>query len=327
MDWQVDAAQRPGAHLTLIAAFVMTVVATGSGMAAAQQTIYVGGSGKAPVEINLGVIESLLAPTRRPLVLDPPGEALHSAFLLGAPPASAAAPQARPLAARPLTAPVASLAPVAAPEPKPAAAIPKPVLSLPKPTVAAAPAAVMPEPVATPTPAPVAPVSAEPLPEPMPESMPEPVPPPPTAATATVALAPPEPVAEPVATPAPAPEPAPEPKVAALSAKTAAPAGQPLSIPFAGGSADLPDGAESDLQAVAKQLAANDALRAQVKAYAEGSTGSASSARRLSLSRALAVRSVLIELGVRSTRIDVRALGDRDEGGAPDRVDVLVINR
>ena len=293
MAWQVDAHQRPGACLTLIAAFVLTVAVTGSGMAAAQQTVYVGGSGRAPVEINLGVIETLLAPVRRPLMLDSPGEAPHSAFLLGAPPVSAAAPQARPLAA-----PVASLAPVAAPEPKPAAAaIPKPVLSLPKPTVAAAPAAVMPEPVAAPPPA----------------------------ATATVALAPPEPVAEPVATPAPAP--APEPTVAAVSPKTVAPAGQPLSIPFAGGSAELPDGAESDLQAVAKQLAANDALRAQVKAYAEGSTGSASSARRLSLSRALAVRSVLIELGVRSTRIDVRALGDRDEGGAPDRVDVLVINR
>jgi outer membrane protein OmpA-like peptidoglycan-associated protein len=313
MAWQVDAHQRSGAYLTLIAAFVLTVAVTGSGMAAAQQTVYVGGSGRAPVEINLGVIETLLAPARRPLMLDPPGEAPHSVFLLGPPLASAAAPQARPLAA-----PVASLAPVATPEPKPpAAAIPKPVLSLPKPTVAAAPAAVMPEPVATPTPAPVTPVAAEPLPEPTPE----PVAPPPPAATATVALAPPEPVAEPVATPAPAPT------VAALSPKTAAPAGQPLSIPFAGGSAELPDGAESDLQAVAKQLAANDALRAQVKAYAEGSTGSASSARRLSLSRALAVRFVLIELGVRSTRIDVRALGDRDEGGAPDRVDVLVINR
>ena len=294
MAWQVDSHQRSGAYLTLIAAFVLTVAVTGSGMAAAQQTVYVGGSGRAPVEINLGVIETLLAPARRPLMLDPPGEAPHSVFLLGPSPASAAAPQARPLAA-----PVASLAPVAAPEPKPpAAAIPKPVLSLPKPTVAAAPAAVMPEPVATPTPAPVTPVAAQPLPPPTPE-----------------------PVAEPVATPAPAPT------VAALSPKTAAPAGQPLSIPFAGGSAELPDGAESDLQAVAKQLAANDALRAQVKAYAEGSTGSASSARRLSLSRALAVRFVLIELGVRSTRIDVRALGDRDEGGAPDRVDVLVINR
>ena len=65
----------------------------------------------------------------------------------------------------------------------------------------------------------------------------------------------------------------------------------------------------------------------QVKAYADGATGSASSARRLSLSRALSVRSILIKFGVRSTRIDVRALGDRNEGGPPDRVDVLVLNR
>ena len=59
MAWQVDAHQRSGAYLTLIAAFVLTVAVTGSGMAAAQQTVYVGGSGRAPVEINLGVIETL----------------------------------------------------------------------------------------------------------------------------------------------------------------------------------------------------------------------------------------------------------------------------
>jgi outer membrane protein OmpA-like peptidoglycan-associated protein len=43
----------------------------------------------------------------------------------------------------------------------------------------------------------------------------------------------------------------------------------------------------------------------------------------LSLSRALAVRAFLIEQGVRSTRMDVRALGDKVPDGPVDRVDVL----
>lgn len=61
-----------------------------------------------------------------------------------------------------------------------------------------------------------------------------------------------------------------------------------------------------------------------VKAYAAGTAEAASKARRTSLSRALAVRTFLIENGVRSTRIDVRALGNKAEGGPPDRVDIEV---
>ena len=64
-----------------------------------------------------------------------------------------------------------------------------------------------------------------------------------------------------------------------------------------------------------------------MQAFAGGSSGSPSVARRLSLSRALAVRAFLIEEGVRSTRIDVRALGNRAEGGPAERVDVVLVNR
>ncbi|MCH7555378.1 MAG: hypothetical protein IIC08_05240, partial [Proteobacteria bacterium] len=150
MTRQSNEYQRPGAYLTLIAAFAFAFA--GSGMAAAQQTVYLGGSGRLPVEINLGVIDTLLAPSRRPVVLDPPGRAPRSAFLLGTAPTSAAASLARPLVA-----PAATPTPLAAPEPKPAvAAIPKPVVTLPKLTVTAAPAATLPEPVAAPQPAPAA---------------------------------------------------------------------------------------------------------------------------------------------------------------------------
>ncbi len=60
-------------------------------------------------------------------------------------------------------------------------------------------------------------------------------------------------------------------------------------------------------------------------AYAAGEDLSSSKARRISLSRALSVRSYLIEKGVRSTRIDVRALGDKAEGDQKNRVDVIMI--
>jgi hypothetical protein len=65
----------------------------------------------------------------------------------------------------------------------------------------------------------------------------------------------------------------------------------------------------------------------QLLAYAGGKKLSASKARRLSLSRALAIRSYLIGKGVRSTRIDVRALGNKIPSGKPDRVDLKIIQR
>ncbi len=103
--------------------------------------------------------------------------------------------------------------------------------------------------------------------------------------------------------------------------------GQSLQITFAVNQATLPDGAQAPLAAIAAKLAADDTLRLQLKAYAGGGADSASHARRLSLSRALAVRSQLIGHGVRSTRIDVRALGNKSESGTSDRVDVILVQR
>lgn len=93
-------------------------------------------------------------------------------------------------------------------------------------------------------------------------------------------------------------------------------------IVFVGEDTRLPDGAEATLDPVAAEASADDNLRIQLRAYAGGDDISASKARRLSLSRALAVRSYLIEQGVRSTRIDVRALGDKVEDEPVNRVDI-----
>jgi outer membrane protein OmpA-like peptidoglycan-associated protein len=66
------------------------------------------------------------------------------------------------------------------------------------------------------------------------------------------------------------------------------------------------------------------AARVQLEAYGGAPGDKSSDARRLSLKRALVIRQILIEDGVPSERIDVRAMGGIDDSGAPDRVDVFV---
>lgn len=94
-------------------------------------------------------------------------------------------------------------------------------------------------------------------------------------------------------------------------------------IGFAQGSADLTEEAKRTLDGIAAQMQSKKSIRAQLLAYAADSGDGGSQARRLSLSRALAVRAYLIDKGVRSTRLDVRALGSKIPDGPPDRVDVI----
>ena len=98
-------------------------------------------------------------------------------------------------------------------------------------------------------------------------------------------------------------------------------------IAYAAGKADLPDDGQATLQAAVASLKADPALRIQLKAYAGGGKESESRARRLSLSRALGVRSFLIKQGIEPTRIDVRALGSNVPDGSADRVDVSLVAR
>lgn len=98
-------------------------------------------------------------------------------------------------------------------------------------------------------------------------------------------------------------------------------------IEFPRGSAKLSNKASLGLENVAAALSEDAGLRIQLLAYAGQIGDSPSQARRLSLSRALAARSKLIEQGVRSTRIDVRALGNKSAGGPADRIDIIVTKR
>lgn len=86
----------------------------------------------------------------------------------------------------------------------------------------------------------------------------------------------------------------------------------------------MPLSVQSQLDSVAKQLSHNDNLRVTLVAYASAAGDQASTARRVSLSRALSVRAYLIDAGVNNMRINVQAEGDKNPGGDPDRVDLVL---
>tara|TARA_E500000318_G_scaffold101870_1_gene105726 strand:- start:34 stop:1191 length:1158 start_codon:yes stop_codon:yes gene_type:complete len=186
------------------------------------------------------------------------------------------------------------------------------------------------------------------------------IPAPPKATTRTTAIAPPPPPAA-ITTPAaptssvaapsvPAPS-APAPTASATSAKTPEPvkrakqvaaaspapktpapapkasSGGAISIAFDAETKSLPTNASGTLNEVAEKMKADKSMRVQLLAYASAGERSEAKARRLSLSRALEVRSYLIGKGIASTRMDVRALGNQSPSGSPDRVDLTLVNR
>lgn len=141
----------------------------------------------------------------------------------------------------------------------------------------------------------------------------------------SVAPAPPPPVvlAPPVELPhAAVPPPPPVPIVAdAEGEPTTVPGG--VRVTFGSGKADLNPRTDTALLGIAGQLKAEPTADVNLFAYAAGVPDDPSASRRLSLSRALAARAVLINAGVVSTRIYVRALGATASDGPPDRVDVV----
>ncbi len=101
--------------------------------------------------------------------------------------------------------------------------------------------------------------------------------------------------------------------------------GAMLRLEFASGSAELSDTARDALAWRAETFKRDETARIQVQAFATGSGGS--EPRRLSLSRALAVRAFFVERGIAGSRIDVRALGERSDDGPSERVDIVTVRR
>ena len=80
----------------------------------------------------------------------------------------------------------------------------------------------------------------------------------------------------------------------------------------------------SKLKNLAAKLNANENIGVRIMSYARDEEAGSSKSRRQSLSRALAARSILMDEGVRSTRIEVRALGNKVQ---QDKIYLEIVER
>ncbi len=121
---------------------------------------------------------------------------------------------------------------------------------------------------------------------------------------------------------------APSPQTAVLTpAREGFGVGRSYRLAFASGLSKLDGASTALLDEIASGAKTDRSIRLKLLAYAGAAGQTASQSRRLSLSRALAVRSYLIDKGVRSVQFEVQAKGKKLEGGPPDRVDVIVTKR
>ncbi|WP_158745824.1 OmpA family protein, partial [Acidisphaera sp. L21] len=101
-----------------------------------------------------------------------------------------------------------------------------------------------------------------------------------------------------------------------------------IRITFGDGKSDLNPATEAAIRTMARSVVANTTADLNIYAFAAGVPDDPSTPRRVSLSRALAVRAILISEGITSTRIYPRALGaspgPNGSDGPPDRVDLVL---
>jgi outer membrane protein OmpA-like peptidoglycan-associated protein len=116
----------------------------------------------------------------------------------------------------------------------------------------------------------------------------------------------------------------PPPPVSDTATTAAAPTTAGLRLTFAPGASDLSPESSTSIKQLTQAAPPGDATTFNVLAYAPGKPDDPSTARRVSLSRAMAVRSALVSDGVPSARIFVRALGEQYGDGPPDRVDLSI---
>ncbi|MEQ9555314.1 MAG: OmpA family protein, partial [Rhodospirillales bacterium] len=182
-----------------------------------------------------------------------------------------------------------------APKPAPAAEAPAPLTAAapPPPAMPAAPGKAADKKMADAAPPPVPKMAAA-------KDAADKAPPPPPPATAPGAAIPPPPPPPATATPVPTP-----PKAESTASLTTGEDGRLIRVVFDESQSKLPDSAKPNLLKLADQVKDQRDVRLQLLAYAGGDDLKSNRARRLSLSRALSVRSFLIESGIRSTRIDV----------------------
>jgi len=235
-----------------------------------------------------------------------------------APAPAAPAKQAVPVPAAPAPAAVAAPVPKAPPPPAPAAVVAPP------------PPKIAPKPLAETSPPKAVPQAA--LPDKAPPGAPAP-----TLKETTATLTPPPPPPPPVvpsngssaqkSQAAPETTASPTPSAQSASRGDTAAAVSEVQVLFSQDEAALSGPAKLALESVAQTMLANESSEVQLFAYAGQTNIDATQARRLSLSRAMAVRAYLIGKGVRPARMQVRALGNKTTGGSPDRVDIVPAKR
>ena len=156
-----------------------------------------------------------------------------------------------------------------------------------------------------------------------------PAPAPAAPAPPLVPVAPPAPpvIPAPVAVPVRPTQAPPLPAVAADAPGIATAIHDGLRLTFGADRADLNPATDAALRALVHDAASSPGTTFTITAFAAGTPEDPSAPRRLSLSRALAVRSVLIHEGVASIHIYVKALGATSPGiadGPADRADIVI---
>ena len=92
-------------------------------------------------------------------------------------------------------------------------------------------------------------------------------------------------------------------------------------VNFANQSTELSDNTKAELDRLAKKFAGRSLRQIEVRSYFGGADPDS---RKVSLARALLVRSYLIDQGVTSRIIEVGAFSADGPGGGGERVDILV---
>ena len=112
-------------------------------------------------------------------------------------------------------------------------------------------------------------------------------------------------------------------QVASLSDASETPlAAEDISFVFDTDSAELSTTAQATLRSLADDLRGKSGDRIQVLGFASSTDGSPDLARQLALSRALKVRTFLIDAGIPSARIQVRPPSNASGSGPANRVDI-----
>jgi hypothetical protein len=89
---------------------------------------------------------------------------------------------------------------------------------------------------------------------------------------------------------------------------------------------DVPPEANAALDDLASQMQADENMRVEIRCYGSGTPDTENKARRKALARCLSIRQYLFSKDIRTTRMDVRALGLKSEGQPADRVDIVPAN-